>query len=235
MRSSHLSRIEENKAKKRIYISLVAVVVILFALIKWGVPLFTNLSLFIAPSGPSDNNTDNTSSLLLPPRLDPVDEATFSGRISIHGFANAGETVKLYLNDEEYDDTLVGKDDKFTISNIKLEEGENTLYAVASKEKIKSAASDKVIIIYKKEPPKLEVNEPSDNQTFFGDNNTATIRGKTDPDTRVYINERLAIVENDGSFSYSLRLNEGEQTIVIQAIDIAGNKTEVEKKVTFKL
>ncbi len=234
MRSSHLSRIEEKKAKKRIYLSLAAVVVILLALIKWGVPLFTNLSLFIAPSGPGDNNTDNTSTLILPPRLEPIDEATFSARISVHGFANAGETVKLYLNGEEYDDTLVGKDDKFTFSNIKLEDGENIIYAVASKEKKKSALSDKVTILYKKEPPKLEVSDPADNQSFFGDNNTAIIKGKTDSNTRVYINDRLAIVENDGSFNYSLRLNEGEQTIVIQAIDIAGNKTEVEKRVTFK-
>ena len=47
------------------------------------------------------------------------------------------------------------------------------------------------------------------------------------------MNEFWAIVDAGGNFSYTLPLQNGENTIKVVATDEAGNKTEYEVKVTY--
>jgi len=46
--------------------------------------------------------------------------------------------------------------------------------------------------------------------------------------------DRFVSVKDDGSFTYNLRLNDGENTLTIIARDAAGNETKLERKVTYQ-
>jgi len=54
---------------------------------------------------------------------------------------------------------------------------------------------------------------------------TVTIEGTVNEEARIWINERLVIVDQ-GVFRNSYRLSQGSQDIVIKAVDQAGNETE---------
>jgi hypothetical protein len=71
------------------------------------------------------------------------------------------------------------------------------------------------------QPPKLEVNPivPFTNVAAID------IKGKTEPGVKVLVNGQMAKVEADGSFSAKVTLVEGANTISIEAIDGAGNRT----------
>ena len=236
LKSSHMIRVEEKKARKRLVGSLLLLLIIGFILIVGGIPLFTKFSLLLTSGGRdnTDNSGQSNSLPLLPPHLEPVEEATNSDKINIRGYANPGETVQLVVNDRSLDKLLVGNDGKFLASDIMLDEGENKVSAKVIKNDKESSPSDKLTIVYKKTPPNLDISEPNDNQNYFGDSKKAKVSGKTDPDTKVTINDRLEIVNNDGTFNDTIALNEGDNQIKIVAIDAAGNQTTINRKVTYK-
>jgi mannose-6-phosphate isomerase-like protein (cupin superfamily) len=64
---------------------------------------------------------------------------------------------------------------------------------------------------------------------------TAPLYGKTDPDTKIYIDGNQINVEADGSFSYDLELKTGVNSIVVEAVDPVGNITYKTKRITRKL
>ena len=71
--------------------------------------------------------------------------------------------------------------------------------------------------------PGLEIISPADNQTVTEEQ--IVIEGKTDPDNSVSINGDLTQLNDQGEFSYRLRLASGENKIVIEAINRIGRKT----------
>ena len=68
---------------------------------------------------------------------------------------------------------------------------------------------------------------------FVSTENEIMVKGKTEEKATVTVNERFVVVGSEGNFEYSLTLSEGENKILIVAIDKAGNKTEKELKVTY--
>lgn len=71
------------------------------------------------------------------------------------------------------------------------------------------------------QPPKLEVNPIAP----FTKEKSLDIKGKTEPGVKVMVNGQMAKVEADGSFTAKIALVEGNNTIVVEAIDGAGNRT----------
>jgi hypothetical protein len=76
-----------------------------------------------------------------------------------------------------------------------------------------------------KEGPKLSIDSPGDGSEVKG-SNPIEVKGKTDPDVTVSVNDFQAVSGSDGSFSYFLTLKDGGNDIKVIAIDDAGNKTE---------
>ncbi|HUV42741.1 MAG TPA: helix-turn-helix domain-containing protein [Patescibacteria group bacterium] len=72
--------------------------------------------------------------------------------------------------------------------------------------------------------PRLEVYSPIDNEKIV--NEEVLIEGGTDPDNSVTINGRLTQLDEEGKFSYRLRLTSGENKIVIEATNRIGRKTK---------
>lgn len=232
-RQSRLSRRIESRTKKNLFLSLLGIILIFFILIKLGIPLLINFSLFIADrKDDSTQSLDSESSFIAPPILNPLPVATNSAQVVISGIANKGQTVRIYVNDAIADETEVKADGTFS-TTIDVEKGLNL---IKSKSKIKdkeSKFSESVEIAYIDTKPTLDVTSPSDGQTFSKDQNTAPVSGKTSSGARITVNDFWAIVNDENNFSYTLPLKSGENEIKIIATDDAGNTTERILKVTY--
>lgn len=232
--SSHRLRVEEKKLLRKLVWTFISLIIGLIILIYMGLPLFAKIIVTLGSLRQDKTITSDISqTVLFPPVLDPIFEATNSSRITITGFGTEESTVKIFVNNEEKAKALVDKEGKFKASNIVLTEGNNTITAKTIKDDKESSLSSPLTISYIKNPPKLEIESPSDGQKFSSDNKEITIIGETDPVNKLIINERMVIVDQNGKFSYKVTLSDGENAFKIIATDQAGNKTEMDRKVTY--
>lgn len=234
MTRSRLSKRLERQSQKTFLLSILGIAFIVFALIKFGMPLLINFSLLLTGKDTGDFKSQNSASFVPPPVLDPLFDATNSAQIKISGKATKDETIKLYVNGELTDNVKVKDDNGFEFKNVTLKDGENSIRTKAQREnKEESDFSQQIIVVYKKDSPSLTIDSPSDGQSFLKDENSVNVSGKTDLEAKVTVNDFWAIVDDLGQFSYNLSLKIGENQIKIVATDIAGNKTQKEIKVSY--
>jgi len=232
--NSHRLRAEEKKLYRKLIYTALFILAGLILFISAGLPLFAKIIVTLSSfrkESPSKNNTSYT--ILFPPVLEVNFEATNSARITVSGIADKEATVAISVNDRAAVKVTADSEGKFRAPNIILTEGTNNITAQTIKGEQESSPSSVFSVIYKKTPPKLEITAPSENQKFSGDAKDITISGTTDAGSRITINDRLVIVDQDGKFSYPVTLSEGENTFKFVAVDIAGNQTTLERKVTF--
>jgi hypothetical protein len=230
---SRLTRRLERKTEKNLALSILGIVLIIFLVFKFGIPLLVNLSLFF--SGLKNNQTQSITqdnSFIAPPVLDSFSEATASANIVITGVASKNQTINLYLNDNLIDNVKARNDGKFEFKET-IKPGENTIKTTVDVNGKESDFSNALTIVFKSAPPSLNVDSPSDGQSFSKDQNTATVKGVTDPDVKVTVNGFWAITDSQGNFSYYLPLQNGDNKIIVVATDIAGNKNEKDIKVNY--
>lgn len=232
---SRLSSQLEKKTKRNLVLSVLGIIAVIFLIFKLGIPLITNLGLFISNAKESQEATKKKSTVYIPtPILDPTYSATHSATVDISGRIPQKFTIKLYVNDTVVDKLTPENDNTFTFKGISLEKGTNTIQAKAENdEKKESDFSNVITIVYKNEKPNLTIDNPPDGKTFSKDENTAQVMGTTDTGNKVTVNGFWAIVNSEGTFSYNLPLQNGENTIKIIATDEAGNTAEMERKVTY--
>jgi len=151
--------------------------------------------------------------------------------VRITGQVSEGDNVKLYVNNAFADKVGVKADKSFSFDDVTLKEGTNTLKVKATKDNKESDYSDGIRIAYFSATPTLDLTSPADGRTFNHDQNPILVSGKTDPEANIVVNSHQAIMETDGKFQYTLNLNDGDNNIVIDATDKAGNKTEKNIKV----
>ncbi len=231
---SRLSKRLERKTRLNILLTIGAILLIIIGVLKFGLPLLINATLFIGSKNDKSIPKEDSSSFVQPPMLNPTFEATNSAQITISGIASSDETISLYINDEKTDESSVKKDNSFRFEDITLSSGKNVINAIATtKNGKKSTFSNQLTIVYKKSAPALTISSPSDGQSFSKDDSPITVSGKTDPGVKVTVNNFWAIVDANGNFSYNLRIQNGENHIKISGIDAAGNTTEKELKVNY--
>jgi hypothetical protein len=234
MQYSRLRRFEDKRQEKKIVISIIGIIAIFIFLGLFGVRILIGFSLLVDKvRGTSQQQV--TQQLILPPELDPLPIATNSATIAVSGKGQAGMTVIVYINDTDTEKTTVDKDGSFALPSIKLIEGTNTISAKQTPDnKNVSALSEVLTIISKKSKPTLDVSYPSDNQQIRQDQNIIAVTGKTNDEANtVTINDRLAILRSDGSFSYDLSVPDGDSVVKIIATDTAGNQITVERKINY--
>lgn len=78
----------------------------------------------------------------------------------------------------------------------------------------------------------LEIIEPQNNITV--NNSRLTVKGKTNPNIEVFINDEELISDGEGNFEAVITLDEGENIITIVASDSQGNYVEKELIVNFE-
>lgn len=235
---SRLSKNLEKRTKKRLYISIIGIIVILFVLIRFGIPALINVSLFLANGKDQQlaQKAQNDQAIVFPPTLIQSFTATNSATISVSGTASPKQEVELFVNNELSGTTNVKDDGSFTFNNITITSGGNIIKAKA-KAKANNKESDfsnTLSITYTNKAPSLTIDSPQDNQTFSGGSQQdVTVKGKTDPDVKVTVNGFWAITDSSGDYSYSLHLQNGDNPVKVVAQDAAGNQSEKDITIHF--
>lgn len=230
---SRLSRRLESQSRKNLFLSILGIIIVLILLVKFGIPLLVNFSLFLSGQKKSDETSKSASTAYLsPPVLDQSANATNSAEFIITGTAVSDEEIDLYVNGSLSEKKEAESNGNFSFK-VTLQTGDNKIKAKAKKDDKESDFSNELEITYKNNPPSLSVDSPTDGQKFEKDQNTAQVLGKTDSEVRITVNRFWAVIDENNSFSYTLPLQNGENTIKIEAVDQAGNKAEKEIKVTY--
>jgi hypothetical protein len=225
-RTSRLKRLEERRAitsSVKYIVLTIAVIVLLFS---FGLPVLSRLTAFIAEFTGQETAEEVDSTPLPPPRLDNLPAFTNEKTLRVTGATRPGHTVFLFFNSEK-SEVLANANGEFT-NRFELSLGENTIYAYVADPASVSSKTQVFSINYDNEPPKLEIIAPENGKQFTGRDNHAQIEGQTEPDARISINNRVAIVQSDGKFSFPLVLEEGQNTLKAKAVDKAGNEAELE-------
>lgn len=235
MQSSRLSRLEDRKAKKRITLAVAGIFVIMSLVGLFGVKALISFSVFVDKiRGNSPAQSAQNQSVILPPTLDPPVAATNTAVLSVTGKGTPNLSLIIYLNDAQLKKQSVPTDGNFSINNIQLADGTNTISAKLTDDKgTLSDLSNVVTVFYAHKPPKLDITSPGDNTNVTGDPNSISVAGSTDDNVTVSINDRLVVIRSDNSFSYNFPLNDGDNILTIVATDTAGNQSKITRKVTY--
>lgn len=235
MISSRLRRVEEKTASKRIAIALIGMAALLVFLALFGVKILIGFSLLVDRIRGGSTAPQQQQSIILPPVLDPLPETTNSTTIDIRGKGTPKGTVIIYLNDAEYKKVPVADDGSFSVTGIAVEPGTVTISAkLTGDDDTISNLSNVITTVIDRTAPKLTIDKPEDNTVINDGTHKVTVNGLTDEDMKVTINGRIVVVKSDGSFTYSMPLNDGENKLTIVSKDAAGNETTVERTVTYK-
>jgi len=231
-RSSRLSKKFQKKSRNTLILSILGIIAILFLMFRYGLPIISDASFLFGrvTSSPDTENKTEDKAFLATPDLDTLPEATKEELVTVTGTSLGGEKVAIYLNGSLEDEVEV-TDGTFE-KEIKLTIGGNIIKAKAIKGEIESEFSNSVNISLIKEGPELSIDSPGDNSELKGAN-PIEVKGKTDPDVTVTVNDFQAVSSSDGSYAYLLTLKEGGNEIKVIAIDAAGNKTEKTIRVNY--
>jgi hypothetical protein len=233
---SRLLNKEEARNTRRLFISGALILLILLALVFGGIPLLVKIAVTF-----SDINNINSPIEQIdktppaPPQISTPPEAIKTNPLTLSGFAEPGSKVQIFLSGIQYKEVIAAEDGTFMADSINLNEGLNVLYVLAvDKAGNQSKPSTKVTVILDSKEPLLEISQPQNSARFNGDKQRKIqILGRTEVEAFLTINNSSEILDKDGNFASFFTLNEGENTITVTALDLAGNKTEKQIKVTY--
>lgn len=227
--NSRLAKIEEkrNLRKATLLIGLVVIVLILLAV--YGVPLLVKLLGIVSPKSTVSGTGDTIAPI--PPQIVLPYAATNSGTIALSGLAEPGSTVFLSLNGQTQQITT-DSDGKFTFPSVSLSTGSNDLTAVAvdsAGNRSQPSPTQSLLLITK--APEIKLDSPQDNSQI-NDKSTTVAGSLTGQIAKLVINGKLVAFSSDNKFSYTLPLQSGANTIVIDVTDQAGNTARKQLSVT---
>jgi len=235
-RVQRIARHEEKTVVKRIFWLTIFSVVLVTMLFTVGLKFLGGFADFLDSIFKQDESqkTSALNSSLSAPIIDSLPKATNEERITISGFSGNGSNVEIYRNSNKIDQTDT-YDGRFEFKDFLLNRGKNEISLKAVSRNGESSDFSKTItVILDKEPPKLEISTPEDEQHFSG-NNRVKIMGKTEPEAQVFAQGFLANVNSNGDFEITIPLeSEGENKIEIKASDEAGNSETKLLRLHFK-
>lgn len=230
--TSRLAKKEQKKLITQTALMFGLVVFLILAFLFFVLPNIVRVAFNVLDSDPIAKSEDT-----IPPQVPilsaPV-EATHSAQISLSGYGEAKSEVILVLNGNEADKKTIADDGTFSF-DVTLTEGENSL-ATFSKDAAQneSVLSKKFTVIMDATAPTIEIESPKDGDRItLRKNQITTIKGKTEPKARVFIDSRLVLADAEGNFQGSYNLQEGDNKIIIKATDAAGNQSEKELVINF--
>jgi len=229
-------RVKETKYKKKFIWSIILSLVIIYAAVAWLLPFIIGGASALRKPTPPTGRRIAEDITLAPPTLNIPFEATNSASIDIPGYASPNSKVQLYLDDNLSQETETQDTGSFVFRSVNLSLGTNNIFGKTIDSSDKTSLPSKTIrVLYSNDKPKLDIGEPEDNKVLNSSSNKKVqVSGDTDPVNTVTINGQVVIVSNDGHFSTSLDINDGENTITIIATTQVGNSTQVQRKVIYQ-
>ncbi|MFA5828133.1 MAG: hypothetical protein WC841_02045 [Candidatus Shapirobacteria bacterium] len=233
---SRLERKEEEQITKKTVL-LGFITVVLFVLtITFGLPLLVKFSVFLGDLKNKDAGVD-TEKVIPPlaPRIIMPYEATNSSTIAISGLGEIGTVVELLKNDVSIGKVDMTDKGDFVFDDVALENGENSFSAVAMSEKGGSSEMSKMVtVVYDNQPAEIVMMNPSED-VLTVDYSDFDIVGKAEKDASVLVNNRVAMVDDEGKFKLKFQLAAGKNEIEIVARDLAGNETKKKINITYDI
>lgn len=229
---SRLESLEEKRnTRKAVIFVLISLAIVIF-LSFYGISIVTKIIGFVTSFkkiNPSASLIDKTPPS--PPFLQSIPDATNLTPYEISGRVEPGNTVVVNFNGSE-EELQTDENGNFSMK-FDLVKGENTFFAYTKDPAgNKSQETSKSVLVFDNEPPDINISSPSDGANYYGSKQkNVTIKGTTKIDSSITINDRIATVNDDGSFSLSYTLSNGENNLTIKSVDKAGN----EKEITLKL
>lgn len=225
MNNSRLERVRSRKAGKQGLTYLIVAVVLIIVMVIWGLPALATLTglLIKTDNSPAFNDEQRPT----PPIFSDIPEATYSAQVKIAGFAQPGLEVILFINGAEFERKLVSESGTFNFERVKLTEGSNEAYAyTATQRDLRSEQSKSYMIAVDTTKPSVTIDSPKDGDVFRGQTQRiANFSGSVNElGSKLYIGERMVILQSDGKFTLAYQLVEGDQDIPVKAIDKAGNE-----------
>ena len=219
----------ENHKRKQYTVTVTSVIVVLVILIVFiftvGLKLLLNTSAFIATIGTKSANTEpltKNDNFIGTISIDNIPTATNSASFMVSGSVLNFDKVAFYLNGEKVKESSLTSSDTFTEQVDGLTKGSNEFYALGKSADTKTTKKTQLFtILYKSDKPKLDIKSPSDNSKT--DNQDLTVSGTTDKEVFVRVNDGPVVVDVQGNFQTSVKLQSGSNTIKIEAEDNAGN------------
>lgn len=231
---SRLSRTLEQQSKKQLYIFIPASLILLGAAVFFGPRMLDVIGTYMINQSATEETPEDQIHFITAPSFSTLPPASDSEKITISGTVTSNNTtVELYVNNKQVATQKASETNRFEFTNVTLQEGQNTIKARALVGDRKSDFSKDYLVLYSKEPPKIEEVSPGDGTEFKRGDQDIRVSGKTDPFASVTVNDFVAIVDENGNFSYFLKLNEGENKIIIKAKNKAGKESTKELTVRF--
>lgn len=220
------------KKLKLAVLGIVLLPTIVLALFVFFGPTIGSLFGIVSINRNFDNDTDKVAPP--PPIFDNPPKAVKDKSVTLKGFAEAGTTVKLFVNGPEKATTVTTAEGTFEISGIELIDGRNSLFAKtadsAGNESDKSATLN---IEVDSTNPKIDIESPKNGDVVRNLNRRVFITGKLSEKATVTINDKLAVLRPDFTFEFPLGVEPGKREIKIKAVDEAGNTAEETISITY--
>lgn len=231
---SRMMKREKNKLVKQSMLAIALSVFLAVAFLFVVLPNAPRLIGLVVGNSKQDVNNDN-----FPPQVPIIQLSTRNTNqpsFILQGYSEPKSRVKLMHNDDELDEIVANDSGIFEIK-IGLVEGENTFSATAIDQAENVSSQSKPEKLYlDTEPPDLSWDESIvDGMSVIGkDKQFFSLKGQTESGAKITVNDRFFFAKADGSFEYRLRLQEGENQLVIKLEDKASNQTVKNLKLFFK-
>lgn len=231
--SSRSTRRLEKTAKKHIIWIILGLIIFGFLMITYIGPfLVGGLTFFNRYKEVEKGVNIVEDTAVSPPVFNIPYEATNTATITIKGYATSDAKVEVYVGNDLKDTIDADFDGSFN-TDIPLVDGTNAIYGKTILNNKSSLPSKAIRVEFSDMKPKLDVTEPTDNLEIKGGDRKIKVSGITDPETNVTVNGAYVIVNNEGKFSTELNINEGDNQVIIQAINDFGSTTTVQKAVKY--
>jgi hypothetical protein len=229
---SRYSNVKQSKTtnealNKKLFHTLLAIIGIITFLIVGIVFFAPQVGSFFGLFSANRNQPDDIA-VVKPdqPVFSNIPKATKNNSITINGYTQSGYSVKLFVNGPEVANVVAGADGIFTFYDIKLIDGQNTIFAkTVDNTNVESDSTNVFNIYVDKDKPKIDITSPKDGDRIKNLDKRISITGKVSEKAQVKINDKIAIVKPDLTFDFLLGVqNEGNVKISIVATDEAGNE-----------
>ena len=234
MARSRISKKQQQKMVRQTTLIIIAAVSLLAAFIFFIMPQFIRLADGLLNGSGGLTEAQDEVPPQTPVLAAPV-TATNSASLPIAGVGEAGSQAVLVVNGERLDEVEINDEGEFKFIAL-LTEGENAL-AVFSIDEAgnESVQTREYAVELDTSAPEIEVESPVDGAEIeLRKNQITTIKGTTEPQAKVFINDRLVYAKSNGSFSMSFKLAEGENKLRFKVEDRGGNVSEKEITVKFR-
>jgi len=225
-------RRQKNTSTSQLVAYIVLLILLVIFLATVGIQIVVKTSVFLA--GFTTKKTalkTEESSILIEPEIDNLPDATSSARIQIEGKASENTIIEIFINEEKTEEAEA-TDGTFS-KEVTLNPGENSLYVRSSdKKKVTTKDSQIYKVVYINKNPELNITSPQDGSEV--DKDEISISGSVTENTTVKVNGLPTIVTSTNTFSRSVQLSEGENTITISATDLANVSIEKQLKITYR-